>query len=337
MISALQRSAVHIAVILSAAIAMPLPASAQTPAPAGQIIGVGNFSHIVSNLEKSVEFYRDVIGLPVTTPPQAFAANAPIMKMGNTPGAQSRIAALRLPGSAIGVELIEYKDIERKPSNPRFQDPGAANLQVRVRDLDSVVARVRKSAGRIITVGGNPGTIAGGTKVVFIQDPDGFVCELIQPGNAPAATAENPGNVIGLGFEATVEDAVKTAAFYKDLLGLQMSAVAAYNGDKTMTDTAGTPGAQFRQTRGTIPGANVTITFIEFKDIERKTLPGRVQDPGTAILQVMVRDVDGLLNTLKAGGAKIVATDGQAVSVGASKIVLVRDPNNLILEFIQRP
>jgi predicted enzyme related to lactoylglutathione lyase len=314
------------------------PTQAQAPAPAGAVIGVGNFSHIVTSLEKSVEFYRDVIGLEVTTAPQQFASNAAIMKMGNTPGAQSRIAVLKAPGAALGVELIEYKDIERKPSNPRFQDPGAANLQVRVRDVDAVVARVKKSSGRILTVGGNPASIGGGSKIIFIQDPDGFVLELIQGaagrGAAPAQ-GESPA-VLGLNFEATVEDAVKSAAFYKDLLGFQMSAVAAYNGDKTMTDTAGVPGSQFRQTRATIPGTSVTMTLIEFKDTERKTNPGRVQDPGTAILQLMVRDIDAVLATLKAGGAKVVATDGQVVSVGTSKIVLVRDPNNLILELIQR-
>ena len=103
-------------------------------AQSGAITGVGNFSHIVTSLEKAVEFYRDVIGLTVVTPPQQFSGNPAIMKMGNTPGAQSRIAVLRAPGTAIGVELIEYKDIDRKPANPRFQDPGAANLQVRVRD-----------------------------------------------------------------------------------------------------------------------------------------------------------------------------------------------------------
>jgi predicted enzyme related to lactoylglutathione lyase len=305
--------------------------------PTGAITGVGNFSHIVTSLEKSVEFYRDVIGLPVVTPPQQFSGNPPIMKMGNTPGAQSRIAVLKAPGTAIGVELIEYKDIDRKPANPRFQDPGAANLQVRVRDLDAVVARVKKSGAHILTAAGTPSAIAGGTKVMFIQDPDGFVLELLQPGTLPAPTAENSTNIIGTGFEATAEDATRTAAFYRDLLGFQMSPVAAYNGDKLMTDTAGTPGAQFRQTRATIPGVPVTLTFIEFKDIDRKPVRTRVQDPGTAILQLMVKDVDSLLTTLKKGGATVIATDGQSVAIGTSKIALVRDPNNLILEFIQRP
>ena len=36
-------------------------------------------------------------------------------------------------------------------------------------------------------------------------------------------------------------------------LSVTLGAVAQYNGDKLMTDTAGTPGAQFRQTRALIP------------------------------------------------------------------------------------
>src|ERR1700685_2790545 len=100
-----------------------------------EVTGVGNFSHIVENLDKSMEFYRDVLGLEVATGTREFDGNAAIMNLGNTPGAQSRYVQLRVPGSAIGVEIIEYKDIDRKPGHPRFQDPGAGNLTLRVRDL----------------------------------------------------------------------------------------------------------------------------------------------------------------------------------------------------------
>ena len=54
------------------------------PEPARRCEGVGNFSHIVSNLDKSIEFYRDVLGLELTAPPAPFAANPAIMKLGNT-------------------------------------------------------------------------------------------------------------------------------------------------------------------------------------------------------------------------------------------------------------
>jgi predicted enzyme related to lactoylglutathione lyase len=297
--------------------------SAQTPAPAGDVTGVGNFSHIVANLERSVEFYRDVLGLELTAQPRPFDPNPAIMRMGNTIGAQSRIAMLRVPGSAIGVELIDYKDIDRQPAHPRFQDPGAGNLILRIADLDGTVARLKKSGAHILTAGGVPATVRA-TRVLFAQDPDGFVVELSQ--------ASAPGG----GFEAAVEDLERTAAFYR-LLGFEPSAAAAWNGDKLMTDTAGTPGAQFRQSRAPIPGTSATVTFIEFKDIDRKPLHTRIQDPGTAILQLMVRDVDSLLAKLKAGGAAVVSVGGEAVNIGTNaRIAIVRDPNNLFLELIQQ-
>lgn len=313
-------------------------ALAQT-APATGVIGVGNFSHIVMNFDKSLEFYRDVIGLEVVGTPRPFDGNPAIMKMGNTIGAQSRFVALRIPGAApgLGVELIEYKDIERKPALPRFQDPGAANLILRVRDLDSVLARMKKFGTTVLSAGGVPAVIGGGTRVVFVQDPDGFIVELSQPAQAPAATGQAAGNLISAGFEVTVEDTDRTVAFYRDLLAFQPNVGASFNGDKLMTDTAGTPGAQFRQSRSPIPGTAVSITFIEFKDIDRKPLRTRIQDPGTAILQLMVRDLDSLLKKLKTGGATIVAADGEAVSIGATRIAIVRDPNNLFLELMERP
>ena len=231
------------------------------PTPAGDVMGVSNFSHIVTSLESSVEFYRDGLGLEVTVPPRPFDPNPAIMKMGNTLGAQSRISVLKVPGFTVGVELIEYKDIDRKPAHPRFQDPGAGNLVVRVRDLDAVAARLKKANTHILTAGGKPAEV-GKTRVMFVQDPDGFIVELSQPVPAPPATAETPGNVIGGGVEVTVEDAAKTVAFYRDALGFQPTAPALFNGDKLMTDTAGTPGAQFRQSRAPVPNATPILSAV---------------------------------------------------------------------------
>ncbi len=286
------------------------------------VTGVGNFSHIVANLDKSLEFYHDVLGLELAAPARPFDGNPAIMKLGDTPGAQSRYVQLRVPGSAIGVEIIEYKDIDRKPAHPRFQDPGAANLTLRVRDLGAVVARAKKAGVHVLTAGGVPATIRGGM-YIFLQDDDGFVVELSQ------------GDTPGGGFEAAVNDAEQTVVAYR-ALGLEPSAPAAFNNDKVMTDTAGTPGAQFRQSRAAIPGSMGSITFIEFKDIDRKPLHTRVQDPGTAILQLNVRDLGTLLPKLKAAGFTVVSTGGEPVDLGGAKIVLVRDLNNLYLELIER-
>jgi catechol 2,3-dioxygenase-like lactoylglutathione lyase family enzyme len=298
------------------------------------VTGIGNFSHIVSNLDKSIEFYRDVLGLELTAAPAPFSPNPAILKLGNTIGAQSHIAVMKIPGSAMGVELIDYKDIDRKPAHPRFQDPGAGNLAILVKDIDVVAARLKKAGAHILTAAGGPVEIQGIEKGFFVQDPDGFVVEVTQLTPLPAAAANAAGNIFGASVEITIADTDQTVKFYKDLLGFQLRVGAAFNGNKLMADTAGTPGAQFRQSSGNIPGSSVRITFIEFKDIERKPLNTRVQDPGTAILQLHVSDVDAAVKTLKEGGATVISTGGEPVTLGNRKLAIVRDPNNLFLELL---
>src|SRR5271170_2686273 len=266
---------------------------AQRPAPPGDVVGVGGFSHSVSSVETSVAFYRDVLGLEMPNPPRAFDSTQWIIDMGNTPGAQSRPSILRFPGSKLGVELIDYKDIDRQAAHPRFHDPGAASLILTVRDIDPLMAKLKAAHAHINSKGGEPATITGANgscgHVVFVQDPDGFFIEISQRDPAPATTASDSSNIIGGAFEIIVADLDQTLHLYHDVLGFQTQPPTAWDGTKLMMDTAGTLGAQFRRSSATIPGTSVMIAFMEFKDIDRKPLHTRTQDPGTAILQVAVR------------------------------------------------
>jgi predicted enzyme related to lactoylglutathione lyase len=256
------------------------------------------------------------------------------MKLGNTIGAQSHIAVMKIPGSALGVELIDYKDIDRKPAHPRFQDPGAGNLAIRVKDIDVVASRLKKAGAHVLTAAGGPVDIQGREKGFFVQDPDGFVVEVTQLTPLPPEAAKITGNLFGASVEITIADTDQTVKFYRDLLGFQLRVGESFNGNKLMADTAGTPGAQFRQSSGQIPGTAVRLTFIEFKGIDRKPLNTRVQDPGTAILQLRVRDVDAAVKTLKAGGGTVISTGGEPVTLGTRRLAIVRDPNNLFLELL---
>lgn len=303
-------------------------------------MGVGGFSHIVENVERSVAFYRDVLGLEMPNPPRAFDSTPWIIDMGNTPGAQSRPAILRIPGSRLGVELIDYKDIDRKAAHPRFQDPGAANLILTVRDMDAILAKLKAAGAHINSKGGEPATIQGPngsrSRVVFVQDPDGFFVEISERKPAPPTTAPADSNVVGGAFEIVVSNLDETLHIYRDVLGFQTQPPTEWNGAKLMMDTAGTPGAQFRRSAALIPGTNVMMAFMEFKDIDRKPLHTRVQDPGTAILQVGVADIDATVKALKEAGLTVISKNGEPVMNGSARFCMMRDPNNLFLELFQR-
>jgi catechol 2,3-dioxygenase-like lactoylglutathione lyase family enzyme len=172
--------------------------------------------------------------------------------------------------------------------------------------------------------------------VVFVRDPDGFFIEISQRTPAPPTTAPDTSNIIGGAFEVIVADLDQTLHLYRDVLGFQTVPPTAWDGNKLMMDTAGTPGAQFRRSAALIPGTSVMMAFMEFKDIDREPLHSRVQDPGTPILQVGVRDIDATVKALKAAGATVISKNGEPVLNGTSKFCIVRDPNNLFLELFQR-
>jgi catechol 2,3-dioxygenase-like lactoylglutathione lyase family enzyme len=332
-----------VALLMLAAAAVAPAAAQPQPAPAGDVVGVGNFAHIVANLESSLAFYHDVLGLEVSVQPTEYARNEmneAIMKMGATEGGQSRIAVLKVPGIALGIELIEYKDIKREPQNPHFKDPGAANMSLRVHGLDAQFPKIAKHPGvKILTAGGKPVTLEtpnGTLHALFMLDPDGFVVEMLDVANPPAGSPS--GFVLGGGsFEATVANSEESVKFYRDMLGFDMKLGASFNDNQQMAATAGAPGASFRQSTATIPGTSVPFTLIEFKNVERKRLSGRTQDPGTTVLQLIVKDVTALTAKLKAAGVPIVSTGGTPVQVAPGlKIAIARDPNNMLLELVER-
>ena len=103
---------------------LPLPVlmSAQTT----PVVQLQNLAHAVDSLDKTVPFYRDVIGLPVngTRDPlaqQPQALNEDMSKFTATKGAKFRAATFRIPNANFGFELTEFTGIARKSGQPRLR------------------------------------------------------------------------------------------------------------------------------------------------------------------------------------------------------------------------
>ncbi len=108
------------------------------------VLGVGNFIHVVGNLDRSLEFYHDALGLEMTGPPgpRAFSANAVVSSLYDAPGAQSRVASFKIPDSAMAVEIVEFQGMNATPVRPRFFDPGAITLTLVVNDIEAAKTRL---------------------------------------------------------------------------------------------------------------------------------------------------------------------------------------------------
>jgi len=98
--------------------------------------------------------------------------------------------------------------------------------------------------------------------------------------------------------------------------------------------------AQYRVAMLEVPTTGLVFEVIDFKGIDRKTVRGNIQDPGSTRIQLQVKDVDAAIDSLKRHGGAVVSTGGTTVNLpgrggATTKVAIVRDPDNLFLVLLQ--
>jgi len=145
-----------------------------------RILAADHTGITVSNLERSLAFWRDVLGFEFSHRTQQsgqFAA-----EITGVSGAELSLAVVKAPGHKI--ELLEYHaPADRKSTNElRPCDVGHVHIALTVDDLDAVLQRIAGSgwqaAGTPQTLTTGPNT---GKRVIYVHDPDGNTIEFMQP------------------------------------------------------------------------------------------------------------------------------------------------------------
>ena len=142
---------------------------------------IGGLHHVgitVADLDRSLEFYRGLLGLHI----EARAVDVPAEEVTGIAGARCSIADLDLPDGRV-LELIPYTAGGGRPLTQRTSDPGACHLAISVDDIDVMYERLEQAG---VTLRSRPITLADsgprwdGSRVVYTVDPDGVTVELVQ-------------------------------------------------------------------------------------------------------------------------------------------------------------
>jgi len=165
------------------------PGAATGPARADALItGFFHGGIAVSDMDRSLAFYRDALGLEVHFDVVLDAVDY-VREVLGVEMRDARLVYLRVPGSdGVFVELVEYHGTDGRPIIPRAWDPGTGHLCFHVADATALHARVvamgfraRSPAVATIPVGPNKGG-----RAAYLLDPDGYHIELFQrPAAAP--------------------------------------------------------------------------------------------------------------------------------------------------------
>jgi catechol 2,3-dioxygenase-like lactoylglutathione lyase family enzyme len=162
-------------------------------------------------------------------------------------------------------------------------------------------------------------------------------------GQTPAPAATGKPRVLDTGaFTPFVENMDRSLAFYHDVFGMEVPAMPEsgarpYNNPNPgLFQFFNIPGAKERHQSARVPKSRIGVEPMEIQNVPLKTIALRIQDPGTATLVLMVRDIDATLAKVKQANVPVATPGGKPVMMAdGGRAVLVRDIDNRFIEIRQ--
>ena len=144
------------------------------------IIAADHTGITVSNLERSLKFWQNVLGFEFSH--RVHQASEMASQITGVAGAKIKLAVVKAPGGH-KIELLEYlAPPDRKQGvDLRPCDVGSVHVALTVDNLDAVLSKIAasgwKAAGKPETLKSGPNA---GKRVVYVRDPDGTTIEFMQ-------------------------------------------------------------------------------------------------------------------------------------------------------------
>jgi len=131
---------------------------------------------VVSDMVRSLRFYRDMLGMEVWAD---FKDNSDyVQAVTDVPGANVRMVKLKA-ADGVSIELLQYLSHQQDMPNPtRACDIGCNHVALQVDDLDILYKKLSTEGIHFHT---QP-TVSpdGGAKVTYCRDPEGVIIELVE-------------------------------------------------------------------------------------------------------------------------------------------------------------
>jgi catechol 2,3-dioxygenase-like lactoylglutathione lyase family enzyme len=352
-------AAVGCALILAIALAGLRQSSSAAPqfgSSKGAVVGIEFDGRMVSDLDKSVAFYKAIGFSEVPNVDKSWRKDEVMNRIHGTKGVESRMAKLTLNSNISGkpftLYLREFRGVKRRSvmGGKNAWEPGASHIDLTIPDADLMWSQL-KAAGMLWprTWDGKLIPLPGSTKgtIAYITDPDGMDVEIVEQRPAapaadgrPARPADPPGfNHIGL----VILDPDKVRAFYGVLLGEQMPTIPSqWTGGDFMDSAVGGHGNVLRIVNGTFAEAADTnsrmrFEIVEYENRKKPVTPYSITDIGVNYIGLACTDIDSLVDRLKGAGIPIVS-DGIVEMKGGYRVALVRDPDvGMFVELYEPP
>ena len=145
-----------------------------------RIIAADHTGITVSDLERSLLFWRDALGFELSH--TAHQSGEMAEEITGVKGAELKLAVLKAPGGH-KIELLEYLGPADRKNDASLRpcDVGHVHIALTVENLEPLLERIAtsgwKAAGQSQTLTAGPNA---GKRVIYVRDPDGTTIEFMQ-------------------------------------------------------------------------------------------------------------------------------------------------------------
>ena len=301
-----------------------------------QVKAVGPIGITVSDMDRSVKFYSEVLGFKKMSDEEYAGTN--YEQLQGLFGIRFRVVKMQL-----GEEFIELTDYltaggRNIPEDAKSNDLSFQHIAIVVSDMDAAYEHLRKH--KVVHVSTAPQTLppsipaAAGIRAFYFQDPDRHNLELIWFPKGKGQEKWHRSNTrLFLGIDHTaigVSSTQQSQAFYETLLGLEKRGES-YNKGFEQEHLNNVEGASLRIT-GLRAGAGPGIEFLQYlQPGPGRPVPVDVRTDDMVHWQTTleVEDIGSLYQKLSHNGAWIVS---KGISKLRSRSVeiqafIVRDPD----------
>ncbi len=323
-----------------------LAGSLATQAQQIAVTAVDAVGMTVSDLDRSVEFYSDVLSFEKVSEVEVWGTEYEHLQ--GVFGLRMRVARLRLGNEYI--ELTEYLTSKGRPypGDSRSNDQWFQHIAIIVSNMERAYQWLRRHNVEHVSPGPqrlpdwNPN--AGGIEAFYFKDPDEHVLEVLHfPSDKGDRKWHEPTERLFLGIDHTaivVSDTDASLRFYRDLLGLRVVGESENYGPE-QERLNNVFGARLRITAlraAQGPG----IEFLEYlspRDGRPMPLDERASDLIHWQTKLVTGDVEQATAALRSAKVRFVSSGAVALpegKLGFGAGVLVRDPDGHAMQLVEK-
>jgi catechol 2,3-dioxygenase-like lactoylglutathione lyase family enzyme len=296
------------------------------------IIGLFHTGMTVNNLERSLAFYGNTLGIDrfhTQVSDQPYLADVTAI-----PGCSLRIGFGQIEGDTGVIEILEYSYPKGHRAGVQFGSVGSPHVCWEVDCLSAAIERLQAAGVEFLAppcvIEEGPWT---GSQAAFLLDPDGLLIELIEVGQG----SESTGRLLRMGHTGfVVRDLDVSLSFLVDALGLML--MDRHEGESTYLRHVGhLDDSHVRAAWLSVPNTKYSLELWELRTPRQPPADMSPPNVGSNHFCFLVEDIWAAYRKLANQGVKFAgppATSTAGINKGGQAIYFV-GPDEIRYEFFQ--